>query len=308
MMTPDIEILACPETGEALHFQTGYMQTPDGGRRYRISGSGIPLLCPEIANRDAERQRDHYDAVAAAYAENLTYPHTQEYLCYLDEVLIECAGSKNLGRVLEICCGAGEADGVFGRQISSGLGVDISEAMLEKAIAKPRQAAWRFVQGDATRLPVQDACIDTVVMLGGIHHVNDRQGLFREVSRVLKPGGRFIFREPLDDYWLWRSLRWVIYRLAPALDHETERPLRHEETAPYLRDNALQVSQWRGCGFIGFCLFMNSDVLVFNRLFRFLPGIRKLTRLFTRFDEWCLKRLIFRNAGLQVVGIATKDS
>jgi hypothetical protein len=56
--------------------------------------------------------------------------------------------------------------------------------------------------------------------------------LFREVARILKPGGRFYFREPVSDFWPWHMLRRVIYRISPSLDHLTERPLRYDETAP----------------------------------------------------------------------------
>lgn len=53
---------------------------------------------------------------------------------------------------------------------------------------------------------------------------------------------------------------------------------------------------------------MNSDVLVFNRLFRFLPGIRGLTRLFARIDHVTLRLPGLARAGLQVVGVAQKPA
>ena len=52
---------------------------------------------------------------------------------------------------------------------------------------------------------------------------------------------------------------------------------------------------------------MNSDVLVFNRLFRFIPGIRALTRLAAKFDDWTVRMPGLRRAGLQVVGVAEKS-
>jgi hypothetical protein len=42
------------------------------------------------------------------------------------------------------------------------------------------------------------------------------------------------------------------------------------------------LTSWKTYGFLGFCLLMNSDVLIFNRLFRFIPGIRAITRAFAR--------------------------
>ena len=164
-----------------------------------------------------------------------------------------------------------------------------------------------FVQGDATRMPLTDESFDTVFMLGGIHHVNDREALFSEISRILKPGGRFVWREPVSDFWLWRLLRAIIYRISPHLDHATERPLLFEETAPVLTDSGLELETWKTVGFLGFCLFMNSDVLYFNRLFRFIPGIRFVTRVFTQIDDLTCRIPGLKRSGLIVVGCARKS-
>jgi SAM-dependent methyltransferase len=174
--------------------------------------------------------------------------------------------------VAEICCGQGEALALLSDRIEAGVGVDISETMLEAAAARLPESRFALLQADATRLPLADAQFDHVVMLGGIHHVGDRRGLFREVARILRPGGRFVWREPVSDFPLWRALRAVVYRLSPALDHATERPLLRRETEPPLREAGLEPRGWRTCGFLGFCLLMNSDVLVWNRALRFLPG------------------------------------
>jgi hypothetical protein len=98
----------------------------------------------------------------------------------------------------------------------------------------------------------------------------------------------------------------VIYRLSPILDHMTERPLRYRETEPPLGAAGLRLTHWRTHGFLGFCLFMNGDVLFFNRLFRFVPGIRAITRASTCLDEWTVRVPGLRRAGLQVVGVAEK--
>ena len=143
-------------------------------------------------------------------------------------------------------------------------------------------------------------------MFGGIHHVNNRTELFREVFRILKPGGRFYWREPANDFFLWRLLRFIIYKVSPQLDYETERPLRHQETCASLRQVGFRLKSWKTYGFLGFCLFMNSDVLVFNRLLAYLPAIRKIARLAAAFDRWTLRAPLLRGADLQVIGWAEK--
>ena len=301
-----IALLRCPISGLALEQQGDSLVTTDGEHHYSITAEGIPLFAEQFCSPDARAQQAHYDKLADTYVTNLGYPHTQEYMAFLDRTLLDVIHPASLETVAEICCGRGEAFQLLGDRIGRGVGVDVSVSMLKVAAAEHDAERHCLVQGDATRLPLADNGFDSVFMLGGIHHVNDRQALFAEIARILKPGGRFYFREPVSDFFLWRWIRAVIYRLSPALDHETERPLLHGQTVPVLEQRGLRCESWSTHGFLGFCVFMNSDVLVFNRLFRFVPGIRAITRLSTQLDQWILALPGLGNAGLQVVGVAVK--
>jgi ubiquinone/menaquinone biosynthesis C-methylase UbiE len=303
-----LPLLRCPETGARLLLQDNRLATPSGDRAYALSDAGIPLFAERFCSDDARIQQAHYEKIAAAYVENLAYPHTQEYMAFLDRALFSAIGDRRLGTVAELCCGRAEAFHLLQGRMERGIGVDISVSMLEAAMRDNRADHLSFIQGDATMLPLADASFDTVFMLGGIHHVSDRQALFAEVARILKPGGWFYFREPVSDFALWRGIRAVVYRLSPMLNHETERPLLYQETAPVLAASGLSLRHWTTHGFFGFCLFMNSDVLVFNRLFRFIPGIRAMARAAAKIDVGCLSLPFLRHAGLQVVGAACKES
>ena len=303
-----LALLRCPSTGERLVEESGRLVAANGSSAFEISASGIPRLLPPETSADALRQMEHYDEdLARQYGENLTYPHTREYMAYLDQCLEREVTSGDLDNVAEICCGQGEVLKLFVDRVRFGVGVDVSLPMLERARkSEASRVDYLYVQGDATKLPIADSSVGSVFMLGGVHHVSDREALFSEVARVLRPGGRFIFREPVSDFWPWRAIRAVIYRLSPALDADTERPLLWRETVPPLEKAGLDLVTWKTYGFLGFCFFMNSDVLVFNRLFRFVPGIRALTRLAARIDDWTTRLPGLRRAGLQVVGVARK--
>lgn len=299
--------LCCPKSHQALHKENDQLLSADGVYHYAISPTGIPLFAHSLLSANAERQRAHYDKVAAKYVENLGYPHTIEYLSYLDKMFLGQIDNADLSDVAEICCGHGELLTLLNRSDMRGVGVDISSNMLEFARDKHKgKKGFVFVQGDATKLPLQDAQFGSVFMFGGIHHVPDRAALFSEVFRILRPGGRFYFREPVSDFALWRWLRAIIYYASPALDAETERPLLWEETVPLLEKTGFRLESWKTYGFLGFCFLMNSDVLVFNRLFRFIPGIRIITRLAASFDDLVVKLPGLSRAGLQVVGAAQK--
>src|SRR5262245_44525145 len=301
-----LALLRCPASGEPLHREGAALVSASGRHRYRITPSGIPLFAEDECSAEGRVQQKHYDRVAPTYLENLAYPHTQEYTRYLDRALLDRVGASTLGTVAEICCGRGEAFHLLGDRIERGIGVDVSAGILDAAARENSRASVSFVQGDATRLPLTSAGFDNVVVLGGIHHVNDRARLFGEIFRILKPGGRFFWREPVSDFLPWRALRAVIYRMSPALDRDTEHPLRSGETLPQLADAGFRLASWKTYGFLGFCLLMNSDVLVVNRWLRFVPGIRGFARFMAGVDGLTLSLPGMSGSGLQVVGVAEK--
>lgn len=301
-----LPLLRCPVSGEDVVLRDGRVVARSGGAGYEIDPSGVVKFAETSLSDDAKVQQRHYDKIASAYLANLGYPHTREYMEFLDRALRHVTADAGAGRVAEICCGKGEAFQLLGEFLECGVGVDISLSMLKAAVSIHDPARIHFVQGDATNPPLRSGVFDSVFMLGGIHHVNDRDALFAEVARILKPGGRFYFREPVNDFILWRMIRSFIYRVSSGLDHETEAPLRYCDTVAALNRAGLKLETWNTHGFLGFCLFMNSDILVFNRLFRFVPGIRTLTRWSARLDEMIVSLPGLHRAGLQVVGCAAK--
>lgn len=300
-----LDLLRCPETGDKL-VATKAGLVSASGQLYPITPTGIPLFAEQPVSEDARRQMVHYDQIADSYEANLTYPHTRAYFGYLDDALLATVGRTHLGTVIEACCGSGEAFKFLSGRYDRCIGIDISLAMLGRAQVANTAAPVTFIQGDVTHLPLADASFDLVVTLGGIHHVNDRMALFKEIARVLKPGGRFIYREPVNDFWLWRWLRKIIYRVSPMFDESTERPLTSTDTVQMLAKAGLVSVHWKTYGLLGFCLFMNSDVLIFNRLFRFVPGIAAVARAAARFDDWMLRQPGLAFAGLQVIGVAER--
>jgi SAM-dependent methyltransferase len=68
--------------------------------------------------------------------------------------------------------------------------------------------AWRAVRGrgvgaDARALPYRDASFDNVISIYNLEHIDDLQGVFAEVRRVLKRTGRFLIALPCEGGLLW---------------------------------------------------------------------------------------------------------
>ncbi len=94
------------------------------------------------------------------------------------------------------------------------LGVDLSDEMLDSAQRHVNALGLtnvRFASGDITGLPqIQDGSTDAVISTLTLHHLpsfEHLQGCFREISRVLRPGGEVY----LADFCRLKSLRSVLY-------------------------------------------------------------------------------------------------
>jgi len=98
--------------------------------------------------------------------------------------------------VLDIGCGGGldaflaaDAVGKSGKV----LGVDPTRQMVEKARENARSGDYgnvRFEQGEVEHLPIGDDSVDVVISNRVINHCLDKLAAFREILRVLRPGGR----------------------------------------------------------------------------------------------------------------------
>jgi arsenite methyltransferase len=98
--------------------------------------------------------------------------------------------------VLDIGTGKGLAAIEIARRGFPVTSVDISEEELQVAFLNARAAnvdsQIRFHIGDANKLPFEDRHFQLVTMVNVLHHLDEFTGTFREVSRVLTPGGRFV--------------------------------------------------------------------------------------------------------------------
>ena len=126
-------------------------------------------------------------------------------------------------RVLEYGGGTGSHSLEIARRGGLVTGIDISEQGIASAAARAEQAGVANVEYlvmDAEATPFPDRYFDLVIGEGILHHLNLRAA-YREISRVLKPGGRAVFMEPLGH-----NPFLVLFRaLTPKLRTPDEHPL-----------------------------------------------------------------------------------
>lgn len=104
-------------------------------------------------------------------------------------------------RVVDVGSGGGfdsfVAAGLVGRK-GRVIGVDMTPEMLAKSRETARLLGLEHVEfreGIAERLPVEDSWADVVISNGVLNLVADKPGVFTEIFRALRPGGRLQFAD-----------------------------------------------------------------------------------------------------------------
>ena len=167
----------------------------------------VALLKDEIKKTyacvSAEPDTDFMFPTGRAWARDLGYP---EELARVPDASAESfAGVANpfsLGRlergerVLDLGCGAG-TDSLVAAQMVGAEGRVVGIDMTPEMLAKARRAAAEmgaenveFVESEAERLPFGDDSFDVVISNGVIDLIPDKDAVFAELFRVLRPGGR----------------------------------------------------------------------------------------------------------------------
>jgi ubiquinone/menaquinone biosynthesis C-methylase UbiE len=126
-------------------------------------------------------------------------------------------------RVLEYGCGERSLAFEMAQKGAQVVGIDISEVGIRNLNEKASEAGTtgtEFLVMNALDMSFPDESFDLVVGEGILHHL-DLETAYREIARVLKPGGRAVFMEPLGHNPAMELFR----KLTPSLRTPDEHPL-----------------------------------------------------------------------------------
>ena len=156
----------------------------------------------------------YHDWEAETYDEKWSISFDERCIDYARDRFAAVAGTDGwpYGTALEIGCGTGffllnlKQAGVLDEAHVSDLSPGMVSAAIRNGTALGFDVDGRVA--DAESIPYDDATFDLVVGHAVLHHIPDVELALREVLRVLKPGGRFVFAgepTPMGD-WYARKL------------------------------------------------------------------------------------------------------
>lgn len=185
-------------------------------------------------------QRDlfikHIFTSVAPYVDSLSSGFSFGFDRFWRTQAVALSGIHEGDRVLDVCTGTGELALLLARKVGvtgSVTGADFCEEMLKRARQKTgtRYRNLSYILSDAKRLPFRDNAFDAVTVAFGMRNIPDTLLALQEITRVLKPGGKFVCLELTNPRvrWFQWIYKWYVFRIMPLIGE-----LVVKTAAPYL--------------------------------------------------------------------------
>ena len=180
--------------------------------------------------------------------------------------LVEMADIGSGQRIVDLACGTGGVTKLMLERLRDArdsviIAVDHSATALKQAMEElkgKRNSAIQFVQSRVEQLSESlKESVDTIVFCNAIHYISDKDALVEEISKSLKPGGKFAFSttfyegsrppESLAFYrkWMFKAIRILRgeYDLSPSKGDKVEsrRQLTPEQYGELMENHGLKI-------------------------------------------------------------------
>lgn len=143
---------------------------------------------PASPPRSPLQSPETWDAVAPAYRDTV-----RKHFYHYAEEIIRLADLKSTDHVLDVACGPGTVALRVAPKVDTVAAIDFSPGMVAELNQSARGQKLSNLNGqvmDASKLDFSDASFDVAFCVFGFMFFPDRAKSFREMRRVLRPGGR----------------------------------------------------------------------------------------------------------------------
>lgn len=156
-------------------------------------------ITPYSDSRDKGHQvQQMFDTIAPAYD---FMNHAMSF--GLDRLwlrrLVRAVAADKPNDIIDLATGTGDVALAMAKAMPQACitGLDLSEGMLDKAREKAaaRGASITFIQGDCLDTGLPSECADVITIAYGVRNFADIKGGYREMLRLLRPGGKLYVLE-----------------------------------------------------------------------------------------------------------------
>lgn len=131
----------------------------------------------------------------------------------ISEFAFKCVDVGTNDRILDIGCGGGVNIEKFLKLTDNNVdGIDYSDVSVKESAKRNQKAIGdkrcRIIQADVSKMPIDDEVYDFVSAFETIYFWPDIENTFKEVLKIIKPGGQFMIAQgtdgnhPDDEKWL----------------------------------------------------------------------------------------------------------
>ena len=236
------------------------------GRGRALFDAVLPLIDENDAGLQGDLRRlaairAERAEIAAAYFESVAADWDRMRSRHVadDEVeaaMLAATDDLRVGQLVDVGTGTGRVLEVFAERIDLGLGLDLSQQMLDLARSRLDDLGHRHCavrQGNAYDLGLDAGSVDVAVLHHVLHYLDDPSASIEEAARTLRPGGRLLvvdfgphqeesMRSDYAHHWLGFADDEVASWCADAglIDVRTE----HLTVADVDAEDALTVTLW----------------------------------------------------------------
>lgn len=90
------------------------------------------------------------------------------------------------------------------------IGIDITPDMIQVAMDKAKKLNLKnveFILSNFEEIPLDSSFVDVVISNCSINHAKEKEKVFKEIYRILKPGGRFVISDVIAEYELPEEIK-----------------------------------------------------------------------------------------------------
>ncbi len=174
-----IEYLSVPGTNEALAFGQDCLQSKEGLKKFPVRDHFIDFICGVSGGKDGALSQLEYWESEKPNLREAQHPVQVKFAEQRFRYLERFIKFDEVKSAIDIGCGNGAGTLSLKKRVDTVFGLDMSEFLLSQM---PEGIAAIRASGD--KLPFRDKSVDFSMAWELIHHIEEPEGVFREMRRV----------------------------------------------------------------------------------------------------------------------------